>query len=85
MRLSITFVAGFVLAICGIFLRLNAQSMAKPPQSATWAPGNWEATEWAFWQHAWSDLGSLAFLGGLLIVAVALHHWIKGTGREVRA
>jgi hypothetical protein len=62
MRLCVTFVIGLMLAIGGVFLRLNAHSMTKPPQSASWAPGNWEATEWAFWQHAWSDLGNLAFL-----------------------
>ena len=85
MRIAVTFVSGVILQIGGLFLRLNALSMSKPPRGASWGAGNWQATEWAFWQQAWSDIGNLTFLGGLLILAVAFHNWVKGSVRGAHA
>jgi hypothetical protein len=84
MKVALTFVCGAIFEIGGIFVRFHAYAMSESPRSATWGAGNWETTEWAFLRHAWSDVGNLAIFGGMLFVAVAFHHWIKGTGGDER-
>jgi hypothetical protein len=79
MKIATILVLGLLVATCGLVLRLNALAWAQPLTSSFGA-GNWEATAWAFWQHAWSDLGNISFAAGLLLVAVALHRWLKGSG-----
>lgn len=80
MKIKATFMVGLVLATGGLVLRLNALAIAELDPTTMWAPGSWEATDQAFWQQTWTDLGNITLVGGLAIITLALHHWIKNTG-----
>ena len=74
-RVRRTVICGILIAIGGLVIRLAARALS--PRSGSWAPGDWEQTEQAFWQGAWADVGSASLLGGMIIIGLGLSAWCR--------
>jgi hypothetical protein len=73
-KLTVTTSLGLLVAIIGFLLRVSAMKFSRP-LTTSWSPGSWEATDWAFWQRTWTDVGNILFSAGLLLLLIAIHHW----------
>jgi hypothetical protein len=75
---TLGYVLGTVFSITGLIVRFSAYewSVMRPGQSYG---GEWRGTSYAFWQHAYSDVGMTLLGFGLALVLLCIHRQLQGT------